>query len=630
MDIYSYTKEQYNNFGWVRANDILNEGQARDFYSKFADAVTGSARFPKTKSGEYMIAVSDIYDSDFEGVNNTIVYVKGKIESPQITRVLDIYEYEETIIDPLRRRVYDFERRGVQCQTGGVFRRYSALDYGDRYYQSRSIKKVHGDHDEFGVRRGGSGETAGGIKALHFDDEGNEVSREVQYSLKTDRAATTRKIKTDANENRKKVYTKEDVAKLAENFFVDNYTEEQYNNFGWVRANEILSAGQAKDFYSKLADALVGSARFPKTKSGEYMIAVSDIYDSDFEGVNNTIVYVKGKIESPQITRVLDIIEYEETIIDKERRLVYSAERRGIQPTDRGVFRFYYAFNYGFDEYWQRIRAEGSGDYSELEVRRGGSGETAGGIKALHFDDEGNEVSREARAEYSNGVADHIAIEYENKVYIVDSGKEKGVISFGVRKKLTISNDVKRSLYIKKNNKEAYENGYGSRDVFEKIGVELDVDHGSDVGQERKKDAKAAGEKSQHNEGRVPEKNENRGVDEAQLQYSLKPHGQIPAARKTADSAKKQREYQEAVDLNLLNFVDSIKSDNGQVLNVESKDSPQPTSETLLDGIAANDSICEKSKIVKGNNKNNLGSVSYSLKQHVPTDEESVCLGRKA
>ena len=41
-----------------------------------------------------------------------------------------------------------------------------------------------------------------------------------------------------------------------------------------------------------------------------------------------------------------------------------------------------------------------------------------------------------------------------------------------------------------------------------------------------------------------------------------------------------------------------IKGGNGQVLNVESTDSPQPTSETLLDGITANDSITDSAEKV--------------------------------
>ena len=147
-------------------------------------------------------------------------------------------------------------------------------------------------------------------------------------------------------------------------------------------------------------------------------------------------------------------------------------------------------------------------------------------------------TSREARAEYSNGVADHIAIEYENKVYIVDSGKEKGVISFGVRHKIIIKSDVTRRNYIKKINKEAAENGHGRRKVFEKFGVELDRDRDSILGRERKQDSGVVEEKSQHNEGRVLEDNGNRGIKKKQPQFSLKSHKPTPAEQKVGYSAK--------------------------------------------------------------------------------------------
>ena len=70
------TEEQYNNFGWVRANDVLNSGEQKDFTSKFADAVTKQTTPPKTKGGEYMIAVSDIDDALHYGTDNIIVQCK--------------------------------------------------------------------------------------------------------------------------------------------------------------------------------------------------------------------------------------------------------------------------------------------------------------------------------------------------------------------------------------------------------------------------------------------------------------------------------------------------------------------------------------------------------------------------
>ena len=64
------------------------------------------------------------------------------------------------------------------------------------------------------------------------------------------------------------------------------------------------------------------------------------------------------------------------------------------------------------------------------------------------------------------------------------------------------------------------------------------------------------------------------------------------------------------------------KSDNGQVLNMESEESPQPTSKTPLDGIVAKISITDKTQNVNGKGENNSGKVSYSLKSHTSSDEE--------
>ena len=58
---------------------------------------------------------------------------------------------------------------------------------------------------------------------------------------------------------------------------------------------------------------------------------------------------------------------------------------------------------------------------------------------------------------------DRVTIEYGNNIYTFDSGRENGSISFGVRKKITVSNEAKRSIYIQESNKESALNGYGNR-----------------------------------------------------------------------------------------------------------------------------------------------------------------------
>ena len=124
-----------------------------------------------------------------------------------------------------------------------------------------------------------------------------------------------------------------------------NYTKKEYDDFGWARANEILSAGQNKDFTSKFAQAINGYKSFAKTSNGEFMIPVSEI-GSKNDGVNNTIVYCEGTIAKPIITRIVKIDVDNETEADYKRRDLYDCERRGIQPENSKIFQFYNATDY--------------------------------------------------------------------------------------------------------------------------------------------------------------------------------------------------------------------------------------------------------------------------------------------
>ncbi len=125
---YGYNKSQYNDYAWARGNEILNAGQNKDFTSKFAQAINGYEAFPKTPDGEFMIPVSEI-GSKNEGLNNTIVYAKGTISKPIITRVVKINADNETDADMERRDLYDFERRGIQPKNSDIFRFYDAIDF---------------------------------------------------------------------------------------------------------------------------------------------------------------------------------------------------------------------------------------------------------------------------------------------------------------------------------------------------------------------------------------------------------------------------------------------------------------------------------------------------------------------
>lgn len=57
---------------------------------------------------------------------------------------------------------------------------------------------------------------------------------------------------------------------------VDDYTEKQYNDYGWVRVNDVLSDREYADFNRKMNN-LSAEIRRGKTASGEYIIPVNDM-----------------------------------------------------------------------------------------------------------------------------------------------------------------------------------------------------------------------------------------------------------------------------------------------------------------------------------------------------------------
>ena len=100
------------------------------------------------------------------------------------------------------------------------------------------------------------------------------------------------------------------------------YTEEQYNAFGWGVANDIITPEHLDDFYTKFSEAIYDrNSEYAKniTKyGGEYMIPVCE-QSGAFEGINNTIIYATGThLDNVEITRILQIDEYEETKLDND------------------------------------------------------------------------------------------------------------------------------------------------------------------------------------------------------------------------------------------------------------------------------------------------------------------------
>ena len=151
----TYTEKEYNDFGWVRANDVVNEGYWNNFTRNYADAVYNKAFDKITPDGEYMIAIYDENLKEHLQVIDHIVFAKGSIKSPNITRIIRIYEADETKLNKYRRNIYDFERRGIQQKTGELLELHSKADFG-AYDQESYSRKVSEYSEQLGANRGAS------------------------------------------------------------------------------------------------------------------------------------------------------------------------------------------------------------------------------------------------------------------------------------------------------------------------------------------------------------------------------------------------------------------------------------------------------------------------------------------
>ncbi len=102
---------------------------------------------------------------------------------------------------------------------------------------------------------------------------------------------------------------------LSESETIDNYTEEQYNNFGWITNNNLVSAQERETLFSRYADYKHNRDKYPTTRFGEAVIHSTECPD--------VIMYVKGEIGEPNITKVVrinaDVMQVKEVLLRYER-----------------------------------------------------------------------------------------------------------------------------------------------------------------------------------------------------------------------------------------------------------------------------------------------------------------------
>ena len=170
------TAQDYENYGWVRDNDVISAGYWANFTTNFAKALNNKNFDRITPSGEYMIEVYDqnLYEKD--QVIDHIVFAKGTIESPDITKIVKFNFDNEFDIYPKRRNLYEAERRGIRQEAGEIFDIYYKADFiGGRINQGNSAKSF-GNNNRLDTKRSRSEIKTNPITEFHVDEDKNTIT----------------------------------------------------------------------------------------------------------------------------------------------------------------------------------------------------------------------------------------------------------------------------------------------------------------------------------------------------------------------------------------------------------------------------------------------------------------------
>lgn len=162
-------------------------------------------------------------------------------------------------------------------------------------------------------------------------------------------------------------------------------------------------------------------------------------------------------------------------------------------------------------------------------------------------------INRELRKLYygiKDGIADGIAIANGDTVFIIDSGKDKGEIDFGVRRMKTIQEAALREEFIRSENDDTISKGYVSNELLEKLEYGRRGDIGRNLRSESGTELQADKGKPQDNQSRISSDNaDNRGLNsklsrELDTEYlSAVENGDMETAQRMVDEAAKKAGY---------------------------------------------------------------------------------------
>lgn len=230
------------------------------------------------------------------------------------------------------------------------------------------------------------------------------------------------------------------------------------------------------------------------------------------------------------LERIRHFIQVIRASSPEERKLVNTLDnaRRLLEKALNKAGSFYASEIYAARN--SRVAEDSDSQYNDNVDKRQSSRKKASYIAYDKIGAENVSYVREKLNELFSGiddaVADGIAIEKGTTVYIVDSGKENGEISFGFRAQKIISNNARRKEQIRRINNDAISRGFLSDGLSSRLGSEPAEHIGRDMRRELREESSAGTGESQHNQSGISRTNGDRGrlldTETNNVHYSLK------------------------------------------------------------------------------------------------------------
>lgn len=170
--------------------------------------------------------------------------------------------------------------------------------------------------------------------------------------------------------------------------YLENMSEKDYNRFGWVRGNDVISPASWRRHDSLLANIKSGSVKASKNADG---MLVSSITDDN--GIENIVVVSDGDTQSPTVERIFKIEKEFEDLVEGIRNAIKHAESRYGKDSGRSIERFIadgLVKRYSPEDFptlAEHTRAGSNGKTEEVQglaeieqERRGNAGEAGNGV----------------------------------------------------------------------------------------------------------------------------------------------------------------------------------------------------------------------------------------------------------